>query len=180
MDKINNLRDHGNQDADLDNLRYLLANTFSYHVYIGESHTTQVTAAASCPYIAPHATHLVTPPDAIVRSVAAQIKLGSSPLGTFASINTPPLDLNPFSLAPNGDSPPLAAATAHDTTPNKSKSTSTLLGIVPTIPHQRSEHLSRGFSVARSKVPRTRKSVNQKKSRQSNCAYVNVMKRNAP
>ena len=131
MDKINNLRDHGNQDADLDNLRYLLANTFSYHVYIGESHTTQVTAAASCPYIAPHATHLVSPPDAIVRSVAAQIKLGSSPLGTFASINTPPLDLNPFSLAPNGDSPPLAAATAHDTTPNKSKSTSTLLGIVP-------------------------------------------------
>ena len=132
MDKINNLRDHGNQDADLDNLRYLLANTFSYHVYIGESHTTQVTAAASCPYIAPHAAHLVSPPNAIVRSVAAQIKLGSSPLGTFASIKTPPLDLNPLSLAPNGDSPPLAAATAHDTTPNKSKSTSTLFGIVPT------------------------------------------------
>ena len=123
--------DHGNLDADLSKITVnTLFNCYSHHVYIGESHTTQVTAAASCPYIAPHATHLVTPPDAIVRSVAAQIKLGSSPLGTFASINTP-LDLNPFSLAPNGDSPPLAAATAHDTTPNKSKSTSTLLGIVP-------------------------------------------------
>ena len=125
--------DHGNLDADLSKITVnTLFNCYSHHVYIGESHTTQVTAAASCPYIAPHAAHLVTPPDAIVRSVAAQIKPGSSPLGTFASIKTPPLDLNPLSLAPNGDSPPLAAATAHDTTPNKSKSTSTLLGIVPT------------------------------------------------